>query len=414
MWLAAKAAGKGREQILWCAPTYDQCRIGMFELHRASGGIAEFRYGRMEVEFPGGGRVVFRSLDDPDNARGHTAHGVVVDEAALVQEVAWYEVLRPIISDTGGWAVLAGTPQGRNWFWREWEAARGAGDSMAWAIPTLGVEIREGELIRRPHPLENPYFPFAEALRMFETQPELVFRQEFLADFVDESGGVFRGVEAAATATPQYEAIPKHTYLAGADWARHKDFTCYAIIDATTSELVHLERFREVDYALQMDRLRNLYDRFLPQVIIAEANAMGGPIIEQLQRGDGGAPGLPVVPFTTTSESKRQAIEALALAIQQGHLLILADRVLLGELKAFQAERLPSGLLRYGALPGMTDDCVIALALAWSGVEGRARLVFPEFGEEHLVKGDFEVVREPNGVPSNSLSVGDWDAREDH
>ena len=39
--------------------------------------------------------------------------------------------------------------------------------------------------------------------------------------------------------------------------------------------------------------------------------------------------------------------------------------VLLGELLAYQAERLPSGLLRYGAPEGSHDDCVIALA--WSG-----------------------------------------------
>jgi hypothetical protein len=48
----------------------------------------------------------------------------------------------------------------------------------------------------------------------------------------------------------------------------------------------------------------------------------------------------------STNESKRDAIEALALAIARGDLKILPDRTLLAELKAFQAERLPSGLLR--------------------------------------------------------------------
>jgi hypothetical protein len=39
-----------------------------------------------------------------------------------------------------------------------------------------------------------------------------------------------------------------------------------------------------------------------------------------------------------------------------------------GELEAYEAERLPSGLLRYGAPEGMHDDCVMSLALAWQGV----------------------------------------------
>ena len=41
---------------------------------------------------------------------------------------------------------------------------------------------------------------------------------------------------------------------------------------------------------------------------------------------------------------------------------------LVGELQAYQAERLPGGMLRYGAPNGMHDDTVIALALAWQGV----------------------------------------------
>jgi hypothetical protein len=41
---------------------------------------------------------------------------------------------------------------------------------------------------------------------------------------------------------------------------------------------------------------------------------------------------------------------------------------LIAELLAFEAERLPSGLLRYGAPQGYHDDCVMSLALAWQAV----------------------------------------------
>ena len=215
--MAVEAALRG-EQILWGAPTFDQCRIGWSEMYKAAGDVASFALGRMEVVFPGGGKVTFRSLDNPDNARGHTADGVVVDEAPKVKRAAWYEVLRPIISDTNGWALLGGTPNGRNWFWQEFTKAQDDDQSAAWSVPTLGVRIVDGTLVRAPHPLENPDFSFAEAQRMYRTLPERIFRQEFLAEFIDEAGGVFRGVRDAATAAYQLKAVEGHEYAMGVDW----------------------------------------------------------------------------------------------------------------------------------------------------------------------------------------------------
>ncbi len=49
---------------------------------------------------------------------GETADGVIIDECADVVEPAWYEVLRPMLVDTGGWLWAIGTPKGRNWSWR--------------------------------------------------------------------------------------------------------------------------------------------------------------------------------------------------------------------------------------------------------------------------------------------------------
>jgi hypothetical protein len=66
-----------------------------------------------------------------------------------------------------------------------------------------------------------------------------------------------------------------------------------------------------------------------------------------------------------------QAIEALALALECGDIRILNDPVLVSELVGYQAERLPSGLMRYAAASGQHDDCVMALAIAWSAVAGR-------------------------------------------
>jgi hypothetical protein len=78
--------------------------------------------------------------------------------------------------------------------------------------------------------------------------------------------------------------------------------------------------------------------------------------------------------FTTTNASKTQAIEALALAFERSELAILADPVLVGELQAYERERLPSGMMRYSAPEGLHDDTVMALALAWQGMQSNQPL----------------------------------------
>jgi hypothetical protein len=307
-------------------------------------------------------------MDDPDHARGHTADGVIVDEAADVDPRAWDEVLRPMLIDTGGWLWAVSSPRGRNWFHARWQAAHHQPDSRAWAAPTLGCRIHGQELVRDPHPLENPEIPFAEIQALWHTTPETTFRQELLGEFVDEQGGVFNGVRAVCRLEPRR---PKHghQHVIGIDFAVTGDFTAVAAFDSTLQELVFLDRFHGTSFEEQLERIGRIADVFRPQLIVAESNSMGAPLIERLQTGwrriDGShRSGLPVMKWTTTVASKRTLIETLALAIETGTVTLLEDDVLISELLAYQAERLPGGTLRFGAPSGQTDDTVIATALA--------------------------------------------------
>jgi hypothetical protein len=386
MTVAGEAAITG-DAILWGAPTFGQCEIGWRELQRACAGAARFARNRMEVTYPSGGSVTFRSLDDPDNARGLTANGVVLDEAPLIQERAWYEVIRPVISDTDGWALLMGTPKGKNFFWRESVQAKHRPDSVAFQAPTLGVRKGlHGGLERVPHPLENPFFKFEEAQLLADTMTEQTFQQEFLAQFVDSGGGVFRRITDAPLCKLQPRGQPGHVYVMGVDWGKYNDFTVLVILDLTTThttphvvigspwdkrempvmEVCYLDRFNQVDYTVQMGRLLAAVEKFRPHLIVAERNAAGEPLIEVMQRMN-----LPVWPFVTGNASKALAIDALALALERGQLALPMEtplgEVLVNELMAYDAERLPSGALRYSAPEGMHDDATMALAMAMWG-----------------------------------------------
>jgi hypothetical protein len=300
------------------------------------------------------GVVDMWSLEHADAVRGRTYRRVIIDEAAMVRDLEhiWQMVIRPTLADLHGDAWLLSTPRGRTFFWqcfqRGQQAGAGGDGWRSWQMPTSS----------------NPHLDPAEIAAAQHELPEHVFRQEFLAEFLDQAGGVFRRVHEAATATPQTGALPGHGYVMGVDFARQHDFSVLTVIDTTTRELVALDRFNQIDYQVQLARLHALAARFAPTVIVAEQNSIGMPLIEQLQRQ-----GLPISPFVTSSASKARIIEGLALAFEQGALRVLPDPVLLDELQAFEMERLPSGALRYSAPPGSHDDTVMSLALAWSACQ---------------------------------------------
>ena len=191
--------------------------------------------------------------------------------------------------------------------------------------------------------------------------PERTFRQEWLAEFVDD-GSLFRNIMTAATATPADGRRGYTTYVAGLDWALSYDFTVLSIVNVNTRELVYIDRYNGVDYSMQRQRIKAACDRFGVAGIVAESNAMGKPNNDELRRM-----GLPVRDFTTTNSTKADIIESLAAAFEQGNIRILNDATLIAELQAYEVQRLPSGMVRYTAPDGLHDDCVVSLALAWHG-----------------------------------------------
>lgn len=368
MSVAVEAAVQGKK-IMWGAPTFDQVRVAWGECRRACSNVADFKQSTMIMSLPTNGAIIFRSLDDPDNARGHTVDGVVIDEAGDVKEIAWYEVMRPMLIDTGGWAWLIGTPKGRNWFWREYVAAADREDAVSWQIPTLGCKLENGDLIRQPHPLENPNIPFDEIYNIWQTTPETTFRQEVLAEFVEGEGVVFRNIlacmNAPKDATP--EQHKDHYIVAGLDWAKHNDFTATSIVCSDCRVEVAKDRFNQIDYHFQRDRLKALYQKWNVRHIEGESNSIGEPNIEELRRD-----GLPIYGFQTTSQTKQPLIESMALCLEKEECQWLSDSIWTSELEAYEIKlSTVTGRPTYSAPEGLHDDTVIARALAWYAIVGK-------------------------------------------
>lgn len=337
-------------RVAWVVPTYKNGRNlwrfarahaasipGYFDISKTDRAIATHR----------GGFFGIYSADNADAIRGEWFNLVVIDEAARVAEEDWSDTIRPTLADAGGEAILISTPKGKNWFWKEWtKGQEDRGTVRSWQAPT------------RDNP--NPRIQ-ADAERAQRELPSRSYQQEWLAQFVDD-GSIFRGVTDCATAERQ-PRIDGHLYVMGCDWGKYNDYTVLTVIDATTHQMVALDRFNQIDYTLQLGRVQVLAEKYQPEVIVAEKNSMGDPIVEQLFY----TYNLPVQPFTTTNQSKAKIIDALSLAFERRSVGILNEPSLIAELQAYEAERLPGGLLRYAAPEGMHDDQVMSLALAWHG-----------------------------------------------
>jgi phage FluMu gp28-like protein len=336
--------------VAWFAPTYKLLSEVWRTIHQTLAPIT-IRKNEQErwIEIVGGGKVDCWSLDDKEAGRGRAYARVVIDEAALVPKFqdAWEQSVRPMLTDYGGSAWFLSTPKGTaNYFHTLYQ--RGLDptnhDWASWRMPTS----------------TNPFMPGAEIEAARGDLTDLAFAQEYLAEFVTWAGSVFRRIQDAVQPITKESAA-----MIGVDWGRTGDSTVFMALSAS-GQIVDFDRFNGIEYALQRQRLGQFWlNNGARCWIVAEANSMGGPVVEQLQRD-----GLPVMGFQTTAVSKASIVQLLALAFERGTIRIPNDPILIGELQAFEGKPTPGGMTRYGAPSGLHDDMVMALAIGWAALVG--------------------------------------------
>ena len=175
-----KALEGGR--VWWVAPTFSIARVGWRDVVAAASVFpkesgVDVKVGDMTVTFPGGGSISVKSADNPQRLRGEGLNFLVMDEAAFVREETWTEVLRPTLTENKGSALFISTPIGMdNWFYKLWEKAELGDDWARFQYPTVA----------------NPIIDPAEVESAREELGELVFAQEYLAEFISEGAQMFR------------------------------------------------------------------------------------------------------------------------------------------------------------------------------------------------------------------------------
>src|ERR1035437_6899538 len=215
----------------WYAPTYkmlsENWRTFKATLRPVVKSISEQEH---RLDLITGGVIDMWSLDAPDSSRGRKYKRVAINEAAMIGklEEAWNNVIRQTLIDYKGGAMFGSTPKGRNFFWQLYQKADSNPDEWAhWQKPTS----------------DNPLVDPAEIEAARKDLPELVFMQEYMAEFVDMEGSVFRRIQEAATVAAIDGPVKDRQYIAGVDVAASVDYTVISVMDVASKQLVYLDRF---------------------------------------------------------------------------------------------------------------------------------------------------------------------------
>jgi hypothetical protein len=315
--------------------------------------IVDSSKGDFWIELENGSMVFAKSADNPDSLVGEGLDLCVIDEAARVKPEAWEVSLQPTLLDSDGDAIMLSTPKGKNWFYTEY-------------LKGLNKEdFPEYESFHYTS-YDNPFLKKELIDRKKKTMTWLFFRQEILAEFVDDGGEVFTGIDACLYDCTRTEPIEGREYVMGVDLAKYEDYTVIYVVDTETRRVVWYKRLPHMDWNPQKDIIEYAQKKWNNAPMLIDATGVGDPIVEDLEKRC-----LDVVPYKFSGNTlKKQVIEGLQVAFQNRDIFIpRRDSVLLGELGAYAYDRLPSGLFRYSAPPGFHDDCVTALALAVWGLE---------------------------------------------
>ena len=334
-------------RIFYIAPTYKQSKMIAFNLikkYLPQELLEKINQVDLTFYLKNGSEISLKGADSEDTLRGVGLDFVVLDEYATMKANVWQEIIRPMLSDTRGRALFIGTPKGRNHL--------------------FDIFTMENEEYQSFHfvTTDNPYIPSEEIEQAKKDMSERLFKQEFMAEFLDDETSVFKGIRNCGVGALLNPVLGRH-YVMGADLAKSQDFTVLTVIDATTRSVVAFERFQDIRWTEQKLRIQSLSNKYNNALVYLDATGVGDPIFEDLQTA-----GVSVEGYKFTNESKQRLIEQLAIAIEQRMITFPNIEAIMQELMQFEYSITQNGRIIYSAPDGKHDDCVISLGLAVWGI----------------------------------------------
>lgn len=326
--------------IAWVTPIYKQGKKVFDEFEKVTIKSGLFEYNRSDLTIQGFGSTInFFSGERPDNIRGNTFDYLIIDEMAFTRPELWSEVLSATVLVKGKKVIFISTPKGKNHF------------------NQLALQHNYDNRYKYFHftSYDNPMIDVADLDERKRNLPDHIFRQEYLAEFLDNASGLFKDVRKAVSNNFDSNEV----LFGGLDIGRADDYTVLTIINRS-QQMVYVERWRQDDWTNIINKVAEVINRFKAKTYV-EVNNQGDVFYEMLKKHCDEL----IEPYVTSSKTKPIMIEDLALAFEQGNITILNEGWLIDELEAFTYiydERTRG--VKYSAPQGLHDDAVISLALA--------------------------------------------------
>ena len=333
-------------------------------------------------------KIEFKTAEREDKGlRGRGLSALLVDEASMIGRKAWELGLRPALADKQGKATFISTPRGTGGlFYDLFQQGQGTDPEWkSWRFPSN----------------TNPYFPKEEWDKLEAITPVGTWRQEYLAEFIEGEGAVFRGLDSVREMTPlPYDE--KVRWIIGADLARTVDWTVLYVINEY-GEPGEIIRFKEIEWPVQEEAIHRLSTRYGNARVVVDSSGVGDPVEANLRKR-----GVPVLGIKTGSTTqKEELIQGLKIAVEHGWIKLPHQARyswLWDELRSYQATLTDQQNIRYAAPEGSHDDGVIALSLAVHGLGprlGRVQRIEPvhDVDASFTRYGDYYKMTHPKNRP---------------
>jgi phage terminase large subunit len=169
-------------RFAYVAPFYSQAKAVAWDYAKRFSAVVpgmQINESELKISYPNGASIRLFGADNADSLRGLYFDGLVADEYGDWKPSVWGYVIRPALADRGGWAVIIGTPKGRNEFFDVYQRA-GLDDD--WLVLTIKAS-------------ESGLLPAAELDAMRKQLTEDAWRQEMECDFDAALPGAIFGKE---------------------------------------------------------------------------------------------------------------------------------------------------------------------------------------------------------------------------
>jgi len=333
-------------KVGWVSPVYKQCKKVFEEIESAFADtpfiFSEKNKTDLTFKTVNGSTLQFFSAERYDNIRGFTFDYLIIDEFAFIDEAAWTEVLRATVLVKGKKVLLISTPKGKNHF------------HTLHQLDGVNSQYKSFTMTSYDNPLINP----TEIDDARATLPDHIFRQEYLAEFIDGGAGIF-------SPTFKNNTGGSHFY-GGVDLGRADDYSVLSILNEFGQQ-VYCERWRHDSWTNISSRIAGKINEY-KAVVYVEVNSIGDAIYEQIQNSCNEPSN--IHPFVTTSKSKNDAIESLAVATQNNEVAFCELDWLKKEFDVFSFEYNPKArAIKYGAPYGFHDDGIMATSFSYKAMK---------------------------------------------